>query len=80
MLALCSMLSGTYYVHNYTSIIGGSLVLVVIGAMVSILRNFSLFLELLNLNSINIYLLQKTALLGTAKKFFSSQDVGSTPS
>ena len=24
MLALCSMLSGTYYAHNYTSIIGGS--------------------------------------------------------
>ena len=26
MLALCSMLSGTYYAHNYASIIGGSLV------------------------------------------------------
>ena len=25
MLALCSMLSGTYYAHNYASIIGGSL-------------------------------------------------------
>ena len=28
MLALCSMLSGTYYAHNYASIIGGSLVTV----------------------------------------------------
>ena len=27
MLALCSMLSGTYYAHNYASIIGGSLVI-----------------------------------------------------
>ena len=27
MLALCSMLSDTYYAHNYASIIGGSLVL-----------------------------------------------------
>ena len=26
MLALCSMLSDTYYAHNYASIIGGSLV------------------------------------------------------
>ena len=26
MLALCSILSGTYYAHNYASIIGGSLV------------------------------------------------------
>ena len=26
MLALCSMLSGTYYAHNYASIIDGSLV------------------------------------------------------
>ena len=25
MLALCSMLSDTYYAHNYASIIGGSL-------------------------------------------------------
>ena len=25
MLALCSMFSGTYYAHNYASIIGGSL-------------------------------------------------------
>ena len=25
MLALCSMLSGTYYAHNYSSLIGGSL-------------------------------------------------------
>ena len=25
ILALCSMLSGTYYAHNYASIIGGSL-------------------------------------------------------
>ena len=25
MLALCSMLSGTYYAHDYASIIGGSL-------------------------------------------------------
>ena len=25
MLALCSMLSGTYYAHNYASIIGRSL-------------------------------------------------------
>ena len=25
MLALCSMLSGTYYAHNYASTIGGSL-------------------------------------------------------
>ena len=29
MLALCSMLSGTYYAHNYASIIGGSLSLTV---------------------------------------------------
>ena len=29
MLALCSMLSGTYYAHNYASIIGGSLILAV---------------------------------------------------
>ena len=28
MLALCSMLSGTYYAHNYASIIGGSLLTV----------------------------------------------------
>ena len=28
MLALCSMLSGTYYAHNYASIIGGSLLMV----------------------------------------------------
>ena len=27
MLALCSMLSDTYYAHNYASIIGGSLVI-----------------------------------------------------
>ena len=27
MLALCSMLSDTYYAHNYASIIGGSLVM-----------------------------------------------------
>ena len=26
MLALCSMLSDTYYAHNYASIIGGSLI------------------------------------------------------
>ena len=26
MVALCSLLSGTYYAHNYASIIGGSLV------------------------------------------------------
>ena len=30
MLALCSMLSDTYYVHNYASIIGGSLIIVII--------------------------------------------------
>ena len=28
MLALCSMLSGTYYAHNYASIIGGSLIVI----------------------------------------------------
>ena len=27
MLALCSMLSGTYYTHNYASMIGGSLLM-----------------------------------------------------
>ena len=27
MLALCSMLSGNYYAHNYASIIGGSLIM-----------------------------------------------------
>ena len=27
MLALCSMLSDTYYAHNYASIIGGSLII-----------------------------------------------------
>ena len=27
MLALCSMLSGTYYAHNYARIIGGSLIM-----------------------------------------------------
>ena len=30
MLALCSMLSGTYYAHNYASIIGGSLPLIIL--------------------------------------------------
>ena len=30
MLALCSMLSGTYYAHNYASIIGGSLTLILV--------------------------------------------------
>ena len=30
MLALCSMLSGTYYAHNYASIIGGSLLITLI--------------------------------------------------
>ena len=30
MLALCSMLSDTYYAHNYASIIGGSLLLTLI--------------------------------------------------
>ena len=29
MLALCSMLSGTYYAHNYASIIGRSLLITV---------------------------------------------------
>ena len=29
MLALCSMLSDTYYAHNYASIIGGSLALTI---------------------------------------------------
>ena len=28
MLALCSMLSDTYYAHNYASIIGGSLIII----------------------------------------------------
>ena len=28
MLALCSMLSDTYYAHNYASIIGGSLIVI----------------------------------------------------
>ena len=28
MLALCSMLSYTYYAHNYSSIIGGSLAVI----------------------------------------------------
>ena len=30
MLALCSMLPGTYYAHNYASIISGSLASVII--------------------------------------------------
>ena len=39
MLALCSMLSGTYYAHNYTSIIGGSLWVCVVHDIVLFYKN-----------------------------------------
>jgi len=39
---------------------------IVIGALGSVSVWFKYFLELLDINALNIYLLQKTALLGTA--------------
>ena len=42
MLALCSMLSGTYYAHNYASIIGGSLHTVLIFVKKCIIKKYPL--------------------------------------
>ena len=39
---------------------------IVIGALGSVIRQLKYFLELLDISSLNIYLVQKTALLGTA--------------
>ena len=40
MLALCSMLSGTYYAHNYASIISGSLTVLLDSGFLSALQKF----------------------------------------
>ena len=47
MLALCSMLSGTYYAHNYASIIGGSL-------MKYPSTHFAFFIDPLNMAILNL--------------------------
>ena len=39
---------------------------IVIGALGSVTRQLKYFLELLDISSLNVYLLQKSALLGTA--------------
>ena len=41
MLALCSILSDTYYAHNYASIIGGSLLISLAANASSNLRSFT---------------------------------------
>ena len=48
MLALCSMLSDTYYAHNYASIIGGSLLLSIIIAEHVVVLTTSLMFDFIN--------------------------------